>query len=718
MRNFYFSLLLSSTTMMLSAQTNLVQNGFVRAFNSGKKPVPEVLIIYSNASPATSDQAGKFQLNFTDKKANDLAFRADIARKGFELVNEKELEHLRLSQNNAQLNTDIIVAKIGTISDAQRQYGATIESALKSNFDNEKDALRKALQSRQILKEMYQDQFEALQKHYSLQKREVFRLSDKLARINFDDAQPMYKEMLDLFKEGQMESAIRKIESASLMDGLFTYFKSKKSIKNAADSAQFMAKNGQQLSNNLALIDLQADFYLLSFNKSKAETLYDQMYAFDSTNLDILRGCADFYRINNFNEKALNVYSKILVHPKVDMDFKKQAFIGGGDVLMAMSQVEDAINAYNSAKNIVFQWVNKESKNAPFIKNELSALYLKSGNANLMLGNNDKSMVFFKGIVRLQQEIFEFYPNNVLFKKTMANALERLGKLHTNIGDLAKSIEFYESNKRLRKEIYETDAANLEAKDNLAWACEKLGNTQMSLNVSDKAMPNFDQYFALKNEIFADDRLNIETKNNLALAHFKLGNTYTSLTQFDKALSSFLEYNRVAKELLNDNLNNPDFKNSLALSFTKLAETHLSLGNSNKALQYYEDRLKLNKELVESFPNTVSYKNSLAVIYSKIGNIYNNLGDVDLALAYYMKDADVSKDLFATFPNNAHFKNNLALSFSKLGTFYKEKKNDAKQAHIYFEKSKNLLSELAVNEPNSVDYKNNLRIIQEKLTEK
>jgi tetratricopeptide (TPR) repeat protein len=705
-------------TMTLTAQTNLIQNGCVRELNSGKKPVPEVLIIYSNAAPATSDQAGKFQLNFTDKKANDWAFRADIARKGFELVNEKELDHLKLSQNNAPLNTDIIVAKIGTIGDAQRQFAAAIETALKSNFDNEKDALRKALQSKQILKEMYQDQFESLQKHYSLQKREVFRLSDKLARINFDDVQPMYKEMLDLFKEGQMETAIKKIDNAGLIDALFTFFKNKKSVKNPTDSAQFMSKNGQQLSNNLALLELQAEFYLLSFNKSKAETLYDQIYVFDSTNLEILRGCAEFYRTHNFNEKALNVYSKILAHPKVDINLKKQAFIGGGDVLMTLGQVEDAINAYNQAKNIVFQWVNKESKNAPFIKNELSALYLKSGNANLMLGNNDKSMVFFKGIVRLQQEILAFYPTNMLFKKGMANAFERLGKLHTNIGDLAKSIEFYESNKRLRKEIYESDASNVEAKDNLALAYEKLGNTQMSLDFSDKATSNFDQYFALKNDIFADDRLNIETKNNLALAHFKLGNTYTTLNKFDKALTSFLAFNRVAKELLNDNLNNPDFKNSLALSFTKLAETHLSLGNSNKALQYYEDRLKLNKELVESFPNTVSYKNSLAVIYSKIGNIYNSLGDVDLALAYYMKDTDVSKELFANFPNNAHFKNNLALSFSKLGTFYKEKKNDVKQAHIYFEKSKNLLSELAVNEPNSVDYKNNLRIIQEKLTEK
>jgi tetratricopeptide (TPR) repeat protein len=718
MRNFYFSLLLSSLTMTLTAQTNLAQNGIVREFNSGKKPVAEVKIIFSNAKEVLSDAAGKFQLNFTDKRANDFAFRADIAKKGYELVNEKDLEHVKLSQNNGQLTIDIIVAKIGTISDAQRHFAALIETTLKTSFDNEKDILRKLLQNRQVTKEMYYDQYEALQKHYSVQKREVFRLSDKFSRINFDDAEPMYKEILDLFKQGLTETAIRKIESRGITEATFTYFKNKKSIKNASDSAQFVAKNGQLLTNNLALIDLQADFYLLTFNKPKAESLYEQIFVFDSTNLDILKVCAEFYKINHADEKAISVYAKILAHPKVDINLKRQAFLDGGDVLMALGQSEDALNAYNSAKNIVAPWVNREPMNAPFIKHELGAIYSKAGTACLTLANTDKALVFFKSFNRLQQEILEFYPNNLTFKKGLATSFERLAKQSVNIGEIAKSIELYEANKRLRSEIYAADPSNLEAKDNLAMVFEKLGNSQMSLKFLDKALVNYDQYFALKNEIFDEDRLNIETKNNLALAYAKIGTTYSVMNNHPKALVAFTDYNRVMKELLTENVNNPDYKNSLSVSFTRLAETHISLNNSSKALMYYEERLKLNKELAESYPNNIAYKNNLSVIYSKIGNIYNTTGDVDLALAYYMKDTDVSKELYANAPNNVHFKNSLAISYSKLGTFYKEKKNDVKQAHIYFEKSKLLLSELATDAPNSSDYKNNLRIVQEKLAEK
>ena len=718
MNSFYFSVLLLVTAISASAQTSLTQNGLVREQNSGKKAVPDVQVIFSNAQTAVSDTAGHFALTFTDKKAGDLAFRADIAKKGYELVNEKELEQVRLTANNTALPIDVIVAKAGTIYTQQRVFTALLESTLKSSFDDKKRQLRIDFQNRQLLKKDYHDQYEALQKQYAYQKHDIYRLADKYSRINIDDVDSLYKETFAFFKESKVEDAIKKMESAGLMDSIISFFKEKKSIKNPTDSMRFMANNGHILTKNLTALNLQAELYAATFDKSKSELLYDQIFTYDSTNLDILRGCAEFYRVNQFYDKAIHTYSKILAHPKVPIEQKQQAFVEGGDVLMALGGVEDALSAYMAAKNIVFQWVNKESKNAPFLRNELGNLYLKAGTANLTLSNTDKALVFFKSLTRTEQEIMEFFPNNVVFKKNLAASYERLGKLYTMVGDLNKSIEFYALNLRLRQEIYDTDRLNVEAKENLALAFERLGTTQMGLNQGDKALPNFDNYFALKSEIFFDDALNVETKNSFAMAHSKLGNVYFALKKYDKALTSFTNYNRIAKELLVENLNSAEYKNSLAQAFTRIAETHLAQENPTKALSFYEERLKLGRELAETYPNSISYKNNLAVIYSKIGNIHTNMGEYDIALAYYMKDLDISRELFNNAPNNVHFKNSLAISYSKLGTFYREKKNDVSQAHVYFEKSKSLLSELATNAPNSVDYKNNLKWVEEKLAEK
>ncbi len=718
MKNFYFSILFTVTVSTLYAQSPLTQNGFVREFNSGKKAVANVQILFAGAPLTASDSAGKYRLNFADKKAFDFAFRDEIGKKGYELVNEKELEHLRLGVNNAPLNVDIIVAKLGTISNAQKSNYALIESILKSSFDDEKDKLRIALANRQITKQAYYDQYEQVLRLYSALKRDIYRISDKFARTNLDDISSLNREVLTLFNEKQLEKALNKLENSGLIDGFYRYFKELKAIKNPADSARYVANNYKILSNNLSTIELQADLQLLALNKEKAVALYDQIFVFDSTNLDILRGCAEFYKNNNFYEKAMPLYSKIIGHPKADLDQKKQAYFDGADILVALGELEEAANAYVSGKNILFQWLNKDLKNTPFLRNELNSIYFRAGSAYLNSGNTDKAMVFFKNFNRSQQELLGFYPQNLLFKKGLANSFERFGKIHVNIGDLASAAAFYEKNRQLREEIYDADRTNLEAKDHLAMAYEKLGNTQMSIKMSEKALANYDKYFALKSDIFVDDVVNIDTKNNLAIAYLKLGTTYSVLNDFNKALIAFTDYNRLMKELLNDCQNNPEFKNGLAMSFTKIAETHLSLENPQKALMYYEERLKLSRELSETFPKNVSYKNNLSVIYSKIGNIYTSMGDVDLALAYYMKDADISKELVATFPKNEHFKNSLAITYSKLGSFYKDKKSDTNQAHIYLEKSKNILAELTSNAPNSVDYKNNLKWVEDKLTEK
>ena len=116
MKNICLTILLGFSAISLFAQAALIQNGLVREQNSGKRPVADVQVIFSQAVPATSDQSGKFRLAFKDKKAGDLVFMTEITKKGYELVNDKELQHVKLSSSD-QLGTDIIVAKAG-VSDA------------------------------------------------------------------------------------------------------------------------------------------------------------------------------------------------------------------------------------------------------------------------------------------------------------------------------------------------------------------------------------------------------------------------------------------------------------------------------------------------------------------------------------------------------------------------------------------------------------------------
>jgi tetratricopeptide (TPR) repeat protein len=716
MKKFYYLFLFFFTAWHMSAQTNFTQNGVVRELNSGKKGVGNVQIIFSNAAPSASDTAGKFRLAFSNQKIGDIAFCAEIAKKGYELVNAKALEPVKLGKES-DWQVDIVVAKSDELAAVQKNCYTHLDATLFVSLRRQKDRLLSELQGRLLKKKEYQEQYDALQKHYSHQKKILGSFAEKMAKVNFDDVPAVYQEILQLVKEEKLEDAIAQLERTGLVYHIHTTVKSVLPTKNPQDSMRQKAERDNSVRADMVYLNLQADLYRLDLRLDKGEALYDQIVFADSTNLDILRGAADFYKTNQYYEKALTVYPKIIAHAKTDAIQKNQAFQDAGDALTAIGQFEEAGKAYTQAKVIMTTWL-RDHPNTPFAKHLLAVIYAKLGTIEMSLGNADKAMIFFKSTNRFAQEIFDIYPNSIVFKNSLALSFEKLGKISVNFGDLPKGISFYETSLRLRKELYMSDASNLDYKNAWAVACENLGNTLMNSNAAPKALPFFEQNVDLRKEMQADDHFNIELKTNLAAAQSKLGATYSTLGNVDKALIAFADNNRLSKEVAIENVSNSTYKNAWAVSCSKLAEAYLALGKNDKAIALYEERLKINLELTTTLPNNVAFKNNLSVTYAKLGNLYANAEDLDKALEFYEKDVDLSKELYTSNPTNSYFKNNLAIAYSKIGTFFKEKKNDKSQAVTYYEQCKALFSELVTTTPTSVDYKNSLKWAEEKLAEK
>ena len=106
---------------------------------------------------------------------------------------------------------------------------------------------------------------------------------------------------------------------------------------------------------------------------AKAEIQYDQLLLLDSTNLDILRGCADFYRENHRYEKALRLYPKIISHPQAEELQKAKAYGDSGDMLTNIGQLKNAMNDFLQYKNI-HEGLLKKNPNASFSKEKLDRI--------------------------------------------------------------------------------------------------------------------------------------------------------------------------------------------------------------------------------------------------------------------------------------------------------------------------------------------------------
>ncbi len=319
-------LVFSFLGILLPAQTpSAIQYGLVREQNSGKKPLASVQVIFSDALPASSDQSGKFRLVFSGKKPGDLIFLTEIRKAGYELVNEKELQVLKISSTE-QLGLDIILARAGTVDAAKKEYYAVSDKALLAGFNRRRQELQRQIQNEEISQQEYLDRFEELQDQYDNQRKSLDALAEKFAKVNFDDVSAVYKEALELFKAGMIDEAIKKLEDADLLGRSNGHIHERTRIDQAKDIiAADKAENEKGIQEDIQAMLQQAQIYVLKGQNADAEPFYDQLLLLDPSNLAILQECADFYKKNGLVEKALPLYPLIIGHPQADEAQKAMA---------------------------------------------------------------------------------------------------------------------------------------------------------------------------------------------------------------------------------------------------------------------------------------------------------------------------------------------------------------------------------------------------------
>ncbi|MCU0289081.1 MAG: hypothetical protein MUF15_22145, partial [Acidobacteria bacterium] len=84
--------------LVVSNGYGAVLRGKIVLANSGGKPVENVQLIAFGANPGVSTGAGLFQLDFPGKNPGDVVMVV-VQKKGFEVINKKDLERVVLRQN-------------------------------------------------------------------------------------------------------------------------------------------------------------------------------------------------------------------------------------------------------------------------------------------------------------------------------------------------------------------------------------------------------------------------------------------------------------------------------------------------------------------------------------------------------------------------------------------------------------------------------------------
>lgn len=708
-------ILLTILLLALPLFAQLVQNGLVREMNSNRQPVAGVQITFEDAVPTDSDAAGRFRLAFDEqeKAIGDLIFLVEISKAGYELVNQKDFDIVKIS-NATELGIDVILARTGTVEAAKKDYYQISDKALLAGFAREKAAIRAKLKTAEVSQQEYLTQLNALQEQYDRQKESLDALAEKFARLNFDDVSPIYEEALKLFKDGQVDEAIAKLESSNPNQRTAQIIaEEKRLIKAQADLDAQKAALAQEKQQQIAAVRLLADMYSLTFNPQKAEQQYDQLLQLDSTDLTILNDAANFYQANHLYDKAKSTYPKIIQHPEAKDWLVANTYGHIGELFTQTGSPIDALNNYKLATNI-YQKLYKDYPKASLYKENVAVTYAKLGETHVLLGNLDTALTFYQRHHQLFKELSKSYPQNISLKKGIALSYQRLGSTHTALGNLDTALVFHQEENLLFKKLYTAHPQNAAFKNGLAISYAELGETHVALGNLDTALSFFQKRSKLGKEICEAYPQNAFYKNGLAISYSNLGKIHTTLGNIDTALIFYKDYHQLEKELYEDYPQNIFFKDGLATSYQKLGDTHTALGNLDMALTAYQSYYQLEKELYEAYPQNVTFKNSLAIAHSNLGEIYTTLGNLDMALTAYQAYHQLEKELYGAHPENVSFKDGLAISCQNLGETYATLGN-LDTALTFYQTYNRLNKELYESYPQNISYKNGLAISYSKL---
>ena len=651
-----FTLLLCA--LAAEAQTGKEQLCKVREQNSQRKPIANVQVIFEDAPAAISQSDGAVRLLFQKLKAGEWTFKVDIKRTGYELVNEKEVEKVKLSADN-QFGVDIILARVGVLDSIKAVYYGVSNRSLKAGFEREKTKLRQDRDAARLSADKYAEQLEQLNKTFEEQRKNLDELAEKFARVNFDDVDAVYREALELYKAGEVKAAIAKLEAIDPAKRTEKIIAEQKRLEQReaelkVDRAALEKEKRQQITYLRTL----ADMYSTTFDPAKAESQYDQLLRLDSTDLEILKDAADFYRNNHRYDKALRTYPLIIAHTKAEDWQKANAYGSMGELQTAIGNLPAALSAYTTSYERYEKLCQREPKNS-FHKQNLAIAYCKLGETHTDLGNFPKALTFFETYNALEKELYGVNPQNVDFKKGLVISSSKLGLTHSALGNLPKALTFLEESSRLGKELHEAFPQNVDFKNLLAIAYSKLGSTYTALGNLPQALTFFEKDFELQKELHAAYPENVSFKNNLAISYEKLGMTHTALGNLPQALTFFEQFNDLEKELHKAYPQNVYFKYGLAFSYQFLGDTHTALGNLPQALTFFEERSRLGKELHEAFPQNMEFKNGLAISCLQLGQFYKNgLISKDKAKIYFQKGYELYVELVRDFPDRQEFKIN------------------------------------------------------------
>jgi Flp pilus assembly protein TadD len=173
--------------------------GYVVEQNSGKKPVPGVMVKARFANQTATTEKGTFTLTFQNAKPGDNAVLV-IEKDEWVIVEKSRLE-VNLPADPFNYPHTIVICRADEWAKANQVNYQLLDKMVREALQKQKSQLNKQSQNYQKTIDSLEDQFIKTQGHLN-------ELTDALSRVNLDDVSETEKAAYAYFAQGKIEEAV------------------------------------------------------------------------------------------------------------------------------------------------------------------------------------------------------------------------------------------------------------------------------------------------------------------------------------------------------------------------------------------------------------------------------------------------------------------------------------------------------------------------------
>lgn len=507
-----------------------------------KTPLSQVSINVLNAGATLSDDKGEATLKFRTLHAGDHVSVRRIEKAGYEIFNSQAIEQWNVSP---QRTFQIVLCKSDKLMALRNQYSQVASKSYEKQYKAELAKLAAERKKIKMLEETYQQKLLELENQYQQQLEDLENYVDQFARIDLSELNNEQQELINLVKEGKIDEAIQKYESADYQAQYRTQCQEISKIDRA--QAQLLTIEAQKRSDREKVyqaIQRQITTYRLAGgreNFQKVTNLLKSVADADTTFIEAVREYAFQALHQNLYEES-ETYWGIYIRGCKDYPYEQaQAYILLGDNSVVQHDFQKSENYVNQAISILKQFDNHNDT-------KLKATY-KLINIYLWTDQIEKAKALQVSAIEECETLYKAEPAD--YASILTDLYSSNCRIHAFCGNVEESMAYGKKALEIARTLDSSDVLEifiyLSALGSVGQACYISENWMYLLEILQEQANLVDQLYQINPEKHVLDVFS--TYSNLADIQLHINEIEKSEQAFQKAetiLSEFIGHNTIS----------------------------------------------------------------------------------------------------------------------------------------------------------------------------